>query len=77
MILDFEYLIGNKNNIVYNPNEVFGIKKIICLGYAWLFSSLSKCMGYQNTKIKKIQGHSKGMIYCPEELIDDFDAFHE
>lgn len=48
---DFEYLIGNKNNIVYNPNEVFGIKKIICLGYAWLFSSLSKCMGYQNTKI--------------------------
>ena len=34
-------------------------------------------MGYEESKIKNIQGHSKGIDYEPEENIDDSDTDHE
>jgi len=31
-------------------------------------------MGYENSKIKNIQGHSKGASYNPDRVINDADT---
>lgn len=65
------YIHNTQQNIVYDPPQVFERKTTVCSGYSRLFTDLLKCMGYENSKIKNIQGHSKGAGYRPDRVIID------
>ena len=74
---DIDNFLNAKQNIVYDPPDVFREKKSVCSGYSRLFTALLKCMGYQDSKIKNIHGHSKGAGYNPDKIINDADTDHE
>ena len=71
------YIQNTLQNVVYSPEGVFERKVTVCSGYSRLFTALLKCMGYENSKIKNIQGHSKGASYNPDRVINDADTDHE
>ena len=58
---DHEGLAANK--VIYDPDKFFSIRKTVCSGYSWLFRRLLVAMKYDETKIKNIQGYSKGAGY--------------
>ena len=67
------------NNIVYDyegyrnknseplPENYFRQRKTICAGYSFLFRKFLLCMNYPESKIKIINGYSKGEGYSPFE----------
>ena len=71
------YIHNTLQNVVYSPEDVFVRKETVCSGYSKLFRALLICMGYETSKIKNIQGHSKGASYNPDRVINDADTDHE
>ena len=71
------YIHNTLNSVVYNQAQAFEKKLTVCSGYARLFSALLICRGVESTKIKNIQGNSKGASYDPEKVINDEDTDHE
>ena len=50
---------------VYDPPGVFNKRKTVCSGYSRLFKELLIAMNYTESKIKNIEGYSKGESYSP------------
>ena len=61
IVYDHEGL--EKDTVIYDPDKFFPTRKTVCSGYARLFRRLLKEMNYNETKIKNIQGYSKGAGY--------------
>ena len=76
--IEYDYVNYKANNPVdCEPANVLIDKKTVCSGYARLFTSLLKCLGYPQENIKNIIGHSKGIGYDVEKQITDEDTDHE